>query len=248
MRRRRARASFPFPVPARADGRRRVASSNPTPQQHNNTTLQHPNTQEEASAAGTIPPLTAAPTWICDPVDGTTNFVHAFPFSSVALALAVDKEVVLGVVYDPSKDELFLAAKGKGAYCNGKRLRTTPTTELSKAVVIQEFGYERSPEGIRKLVAVTERLLQTNVQAVRQLGSGVLDLAYVAAGRVDAVYTGVAGEGWKPWDYAAGAILATEAGGVMTDLRGGDFDLFGSGMICAANDALARRIVGLVRD
>lgn len=245
-RRRRARGILPPPRP-RSGGRtrRRVASSHPnTP----NTTPQHPNTQEEASAAGTIPPLTAAPTWICDPVDGTTNFVHAFPFSCVALALAVDKEVVLGVVYDPSKDELFLAAKGKGAYCNGRRLKTTPTTELSKAVVIQEFGYERSPEGIKKLVAVTERLLRTNVQAVRQLGSGVLDLAYVAAGRVDAVYTGVAGEGWKPWDYAAGAILATEAGGVMTDLRGGDFDLFGSGMICAANDALARRIVGLVRD
>lgn len=183
-----------------------------------------------------------------DPIDGTTNFVHAFPFSCVALALAVKKQVVVGVVYDPAKDELFLAAKGKGAYCNGKRLKTTTTTELPKAVVIQEFGYERTPQGIAKLLKATERLLQANVQAVRQLGSGVLDLAYVAAGRVDAVYCGVAGEGWKPWDYAAGSILATEAGGVMANRRGADFDMYGSSMVCAANEALARKIVGLLRD
>ncbi len=174
--------------------------------------------------------------------------MHTFPFSCVALALAVDRQVVVGVVYDPAKDELFLAAKGKGAYVNGKRLKTTPTTELSKAVVIQEFGYERTPAGIAKLLQATERLLKMNVQAVRQLGSGVLDLAYVAAGRVDAVYCGVAGEGWKPWDYAAGSILALEAGGVMTNLRGEDFDLYDTSMLCAANEALARKIVGLMRD
>jgi len=95
---------------------------------------------------------------------------------------------------------------------------------------------------------VTERLLRSNVQAVRQLGSGVLDLAYVAAGRVDGVYCGVAGDGWKPWDYAAGSVVALEAGATMSDLRGEEFDVFGSSMVCAGSEAMARKIVGAARE
>lgn len=204
--------------------------------------------EESASESGAIPPLTKAPTWIIDPIDGTTNFVHSFPFSCVSIALAQEGTVVVGIIYDPFKDELFLAGKGLGAYLNGKRLKTTPTTDLNKAVIIQEFGYERTEAGIKKLLQVTERLLRSNVQALRQLGSGVLDLAYVAAGRVDAVYCGVAGDGWKPWDYAAGSVVALEAGAIMSNLRGEDFDIYDKSMVCAANEAIARKIVGAARD
>ncbi len=204
--------------------------------------------EEEASASGVIPKLTATPTFIIDPIDGTTNFVHGFPFSCVSIALAVGAQVVVGVIYDPFKDELFLAAKGKGSYLNGKRLKTAATTDLNKAVIIQEFGYERTEAGIQKLLQVTERLLQSNVQALRQLGSGVLDLAYVAAGRVDAVYCGVAGDGWKPWDYAAGSVVALEAGAAMSNLRGEDFDIYDKSMVCAANEAVARKVVGAARE
>jgi len=86
------------------------------------------------------------------------------------------------------------------------------------------------------------------VQAVRQLGSGVLDLVYVAAGRVDGVYCGVAGDGWKPWDYAAGSVVASEAGATMSDLRGEEFDVFGTSMVCAGSEAIARKIVGAARE
>ncbi|TFJ86880.1 hypothetical protein NSK_001968 [Nannochloropsis salina CCMP1776] len=205
--------------------------------------------EEEASDAGAIPPLTRAPTWIIDPIDGTTNFVHGCPLSCVSIALAVDKAVVVGVIHDPFKDELFLAARGRGSYLNGKPLQTAGGThELHQAVIIQEFGYERSEAGIRKLLRVSERLLRGNVQALRQFGSGVLDLAYVAAGRVDGVYCGVAGDGWKPWDYAAGSLVATEAGATMSTLQGQEFDVFGSSMLCAANESIARKLVGAARE
>ncbi|GAB5033114.1 myo-inositol-1(or 4)-monophosphatase [Nannochloropsis oceanica] len=205
--------------------------------------------EEEASANGVIPDLTSAPTWLIDPIDGTTNFVHGCPFSCVSIALAVDQTVVVGVVFDPFKDELFLAAKGHGAFLNGKQLKLAgTTTDLSKAVIIQEYGYERTDAGIKKLLQVTERLLRGNVQAVRQFGSGVLDLAYVAAGRVDGVYCGVAGDGWKPWDYAAGSVVAVEAGATMSDLRGEEFDVFGTSMVCAGSEAIARKLVGAARE
>ena len=90
--------------------------------------------------------------------------------------------------------------------------------------------------------------MKSNVQAIRQMGSGVLDLVYVGAGRVEAVYAGVAGDGWKPWDYAAGSIIALEAGAVMSTLYGEDFDIYDKSMVCAANEAIARKIVGAARE
>jgi len=203
--------------------------------------------EESSSENGCIAELTDSPTWIVDPIDGTTNFVHNFPASVVSIAFSVGKEICVGVVADPSKNEIFQVLKGKGAFLNGIRQTTSTTTKMNKAIVIQEFGYDRTPAGIRKMLFVSEGLLLEGVQALRQMGSGVLDLVYVACGRADAVYTGIAGENWKPWDFAAGSLFASECGCVLSTVDGRPFHIFESSMVCACSKELLTSIVSICR-
>ena len=218
---------------------------------------------EESVGSGPIPQLSSTiPTWIIDPIDGTTNFVSGLPLCCVSIGLCLFGKPYMGVVYAPMTQELYVAVRGRGAYRNGVRLSSSSTTTssssssttaeqtkkktLAESVVCFEFGYERTEEGISSMIDPVRRLLLHGVRGTRSLGSGVLNLCYVASGRLDLVYAGLASEGWKPWDYCAGLVVATEAGCCMTHLKmeeedmdenghvkcGYDFNLYSKSMIC----------------
>lgn len=202
---------------------------------------------EESSAdAGSIAALTDAPTWIVDPVDGTTNFVHGFPMTCVSIGFGRGKKMEVGVVYDPCSDELYQTVRGFGSFVNGQRASSSGCTDLGSAVVITEYGYQRDPIAVRMMMEATEKVLR-KCRAIRQVGSGCLDLCWVGCGRVDAVYAGVAGEGWQPWDYAAGWLFIEEAGGVVTQVDGTPFHVFSNSVLCAASRQLADELVSTIR-
>ena len=151
---------------------------------------------EESVGTGGIPPLTKAPTWIIDPIDGTTNFAAGLPLTCVSIGFCVDRRPVAGVVYAPMTDELFLAVQGHGCYRNGVRVVVSrQPKKLMDAMVCFEFGYSRKAEQVAKMVGAVQRIMNHGCRSTRHLGSGVLDICYVATGRLDAVYAGVAGEG-----------------------------------------------------
>lgn len=182
----------------------------------------------------------APPTWIVDPLDGTTNYVHDCPGYCVSVGLWEAGELVAGVVFDPSGDELFRAVKGQGAWLGDHRLRASGVATLDKALVAMESPY--APEA-RAANADDWRALSLASQAPRQLGSTALDLAYVAAGRLDAF--------WGPrethaWDVAAGAVLVREAGGLVTNAEGAGFDPFRED-VAASNGRIHAALLAVVR-
>lgn len=170
--------------------------------------------------------------WIIDPLDGTSNFAHQVPIFSVSIAACVDGQVLAGVVYQPMTDELFHAEKGKGAFLNDRLITVTERDDFSRAMFVTGFppDTEKNPGGC---IDHFVRMLKQGAP-IRRLGSAALDLAYVAAGRFDAF--------WEiqlsPWDIAAGSLLVTEAGGIVTDYSGETRDLFSYGNILASNDKL----------
>jgi len=160
--------------------------------------------------------LQAGYTWVIDPVDGTTNFIHGFPFVAVSVAVCLDKKPVLGLVLDPVRNELFSAKSGDGAWLNGSRLPRRRKVDLNRALIATGFPM-RAKEYIDDYLA-TFRSIFMRVSGIRRAGSAALDLAYVAAGRVDGFWE----IGLKAWDIAAGSLLITEAGGIVSDFRGKD--------------------------
>lgn len=152
--------------------------------------------------------------WIVDPLDGTVNFVHSIPQVSVSVALYDGDDGLVGVVYDPLRDEMFTAIRGGGARLNGHVISTSETAELEKAVVATGFPYNHDIYAESLSVVLREVLAQVN--GIRRFGSAALDLAWVAAGRFDAYWE----LGIAPWDGAAGMILVREAGGTVTDPYG----------------------------
>lgn len=157
--------------------------------------------------------------WIVDPVDGTTNFVHGFPFFSVSIALAYKGEVVVGVVYDPNRDELFVAEKGKGAYVHGRRMQVDHEEKLADSLIATGFPADRG-----MALAANMRGLEAMVPRVRNIrcsGSAALHLAYVAAGRLSGFWE----VGLNAWDMAAGMLLVQESGGKITDTQGQPYHL-----------------------
>lgn len=200
---------------------------------------------EEYVGTGEIPPLSrVTPTFIIDPIDGTTNFAQGMFMTCVSIGFCVGGSPVMGVVYAPATEEWYIAVSGYGAFRNGVKIhvQTKNKAPLAKAIVCCEFGYSRKTAEIDAMVGAVTRILQHGCRAIRQLGSGVLDLCYVATGRLDAVYAGLAGEGWKPWDYAAGLVICQEAGCIMQSIQpqkpGTDFDLYGKSVLCAGNREL----------
>lgn len=177
-------------------------------------------------------------TWIVDAVDGTTNFVHGLRDWAVSIAFVKDRAVEIGVVYCASSGELFCGVRGCGAYMNDRPIRASGVQRLSEAVIVSEWGYERGTEGVERMLAVNRRLLARNVRGPRQLGSGALDMCYVAMGRIDGVYCGVAGESWKIWDYAAASLIAREAGAELRTVEGREFHITCESMVCAAPGVL----------
>jgi myo-inositol-1(or 4)-monophosphatase len=167
-------------------------------------------------------------TWICDPLDGTTNFLHAIPHFAVTVALQREGQIAAGVTYNPATGELYWAERGKGAYCNDHRLRVAARKTLEESVIatgIPFLGKSGHGQFLKELHQISQR-----VSGVRRFGSAALDLAWVAQGRFDGFWE----RDLKPWDMAAGLLLVTEAGGRVTDLAGGDAVLT-EGTVCAAN-------------
>lgn len=156
--------------------------------------------------------------WVVDPLDGTTNYVHGFPYFAVSIGLECDGQLIVGAIYDPTRDEMFLAARGAGATLNRRPLHRSDVTELSQAMVVASLPVATSPDDI----AVKRFLRMLPVaQTVQRTGSAALNLAYVAAGRLDAFWS----TSLKPWDMAAGVVLVEEAGGSVTRVDGGAFKL-----------------------
>jgi myo-inositol-1(or 4)-monophosphatase len=157
--------------------------------------------------------------WIIDPLDGTTNFAHGYPCFCVTIALEHKGEIVLGVTYDPTRDEMFSAERGRGASLNNKPIRVSDTEQLSEALVVTGFPYDfKSRQNFAR--HLNEFML--SARGVRRDGSAAIDMAYVACGRFDGFWE----EGLNPWDMAAGVLLIEEAGGQVTTYTEGKFNIY----------------------
>ena len=159
--------------------------------------------------------------WIIDPLDGTTNYTHGYPFFCTSIALELEGKVILGAIYDPLLDELFTAQQGQGAFLNGERITVSTTERLTEALLCTGFPYDLRESPINNLDHFNSFIMKA--RAIRRDGSAALDLCYVAMGRFDGF--------WElklnPWDVAAGKLLVEEAGGMVTDFEGGPLDIYG---------------------
>lgn len=179
-------------------------------------------------------------TWIVDPLDGTTNFLHGIPQFAISIALERDKAIVAGVVYNPATDELFTAERGKGAVLNDRRLRVAARQRLADSVVA--CGLPHVGRGDLGLFRRELAEVQDKVAGLRRFGAAALDLAWVAAGRFDAVWE----RDLSPWDMAAGLLMVREAGGYVTDLDGGDA-MLDKGHIVAGNETIHAALLKLIK-
>ena len=179
--------------------------------------------------------------WIVDPLDGTTNFLHGLPHWAISIALEHHGELVAGVVYDPIKDELFCAEKGAGAYLNDRRLRVSRRSDLAPLPDRHRHAGARLARPRAGLRRGSSSGCRGEVAGLRRLGTASLDLAYVAAGRLDGFWE----YGLKPWDIAAGIVLVREAGGLVGRLEG-EGDL-AAGTLVASNAVIHPRLVQLLR-
>jgi myo-inositol-1(or 4)-monophosphatase len=178
-------------------------------------------------------------TWIVDPLDGTTNFLHGIPHFASSIALERDGALVAGLIYNPATDEMFVAEKGKGAFLNDQRIRVAARRRLAEAIVacgIAHYGQGDVALSRREIGAV-----QDHVAGVMRFGAAALDLAWIAAGRVDGYWERTL----KPWDLAAGLVLVREAGGFVTDCDGRE-EIFAKGHIVAGNEAIHKGLVSLL--
>jgi myo-inositol-1(or 4)-monophosphatase len=178
---------------------------------------------EEAGASGD-----SEYTWIIDPLDGTTNFIHGFPQYAVSIALRHREQITQAVVYDPTRNELFTATRGRGAFLNERRIRVSRRSKLSECLIGTGFpfrSFEHLDEYVRMFRGVTE-----HTAGIRRPGAAALDLAYVAAGRLDGFWE----IGLSPWDMAAGSLLILEAGGLVSDFKGEPAYLEEGRIVCGA--------------
>ena len=176
--------------------------------------------------------------WVVDPLDGTTNFAHGFPVFCVSIGLAAEGRIVLGVVYDPIRQELFEAQAGEGAFLNGERMRVSRASTLEKALLVTGFAYDQ--EGRRSNLDHFSRFA-LRAQGIRRTGSAAIDLCYVASGRIDGF--------WElklfPWDVAAGSLIVTEAGGLVTNFAGNPFSIYGN-EILASNGLIHQAMIDVL--
>ncbi len=180
-------------------------------------------------------------TWHIDPLDATTNFLHAIPLFAISIALEREGQIVAGVIYNPADDDMYVTEKGQGAWGANRRLRVAQRTELSQALFgcgIPHLGKAAEHPLFKAELAV----VMTRVVNVRRLGCAALDLAYVAAGRFDAIWE----RGRKSWDIAAGSLLIREAGGFVSDADG-DPDFLRTRSICGGNEIMHRELLALLK-
>lgn len=178
--------------------------------------------------------------WIIDPLDGTSNYVHGFPYYAVSIGLWVRDHIEVAVIYDPTRNETFAAAYGSGATLNGQPIRTSGECELKSAMGMASLPVATDLEN-----PAVKRFLKslTRLQTVQRSGSAALNLAYVASGRIDCFWS----SSLHPWDVAAGALLVMETGGTITKLDGSTFDIFVPDLLSAATASLGRELVTALR-
>ncbi|XP_017760468.1 PREDICTED: inositol-phosphate phosphatase-like [Eufriesea mexicana] len=200
----------------------------------------------EESTGKELPELTDDPTWIIDPIDGTTNFIHGFPHTCIVIGLAIKKEMVIGIVYNPILEQLFTARKGRGAFLNDKPIKVSNTQDLSKSLVCLESGFIKV-DHMREKTIERLRTLAQEAQGIRTLGVAALTLCYVAMGIVETYY--IEGPGISTWDIAAASLIITEAGGVVVDrVTGEKINIMIPRAIGACNEKIANRVVELIRE
>lgn len=177
--------------------------------------------------------------WVIDPLDGTTNFAHGYPCFCVTLALEYDGEIVIGVTFDPTRNELFAAERGRGASLNNKPIRVSPTEQLGDALLVTGFPYDfkKREDFARNL---TQFLIHS--RGVRRDGSAAIDMAYVACGRFDGMWE----EGLNPWDMAAGVLLIEEAGGQVSYYDGSKFSIYQPPML-ATNGLIHQQMADVLK-
>jgi myo-inositol-1(or 4)-monophosphatase len=192
--------------------------------------------EEMGGAAG----RPAGACWIFDPIDGTTNYAHGIPIFCSTVALEIDGVAEVAAVFDPTRQELFTAERGGGAYLNGRPLRVSGAAALVDAVVVTGFPYDVH-QRVDEIVGLFGAFVG-QARAVRRLGSAAIDLCYVAAGRMDGFWE----TDLKPWDTAGGALIVSEAGGRVTNMDGSDFDSR-AGHVLATNGLLHEPMLDVVR-
>ena len=178
--------------------------------------------------------------WIIDPLDGTTNFLHGFPQYCVSIALQHNGALTQAVIFDPTRNELFAATKGAGAFLNDKRIRVTKRDKLADSLIGTGFPF-RSEADIESYIPMF-KAMSGKCQGLRRAGSAALDLAYVAAGRFDGFFE----KGLKPWDIAAGALIVTEAGGI-TGTFEGESDYLHKGDIISATPKVFAQLINVLK-
>lgn len=177
--------------------------------------------------------------WVIDPLDGTSNYVHSFPYYAVSIGLQHHAELILGVIYDPTRDELFAAVRGQGASLNGAPMRVSRFNRLDQAMVIASF-----PPGVTSNSLPIKRFLEVlpHAQTVHRSGSAALNLAYVGAGRLDGYWS----TSLRPWDMAAGALIAAEAGGRITRMNGSALDIEVPDLLCTNGTSIHEQLSALL--
>jgi myo-inositol-1(or 4)-monophosphatase len=178
--------------------------------------------------------------WIVDPLDGTTNFLHGIPQFAISIALEREDTVIAGLIYNPASEEMFIAERGKGAFMNEQRIRVAGRTRLTDAVIA--CGLPHIGRGDLALARRETGAMQEQVAGLRRFGAAALDLAWVAAGRLDGYWE----RDIKPWDVAAGSILVREAGGFVSDCDGGA-EIFAKGHVVAGNEAIQKELLRVLK-
>ena len=195
----------------------------------------------EELSSGPGEPARASHRWVFDPLDGTTNYAHGLPIFCASLALEIDGRAEVGAVFDPTRQELFTAERGAGAFLNGARLQVSSAATLLDALLVTGFPYDVHKQA-GDLVGLFGAFL-ARARAVRRLGSAALDLCYVAAGRFDAFWE----QHLKPWDVAAGALVAAEAGARITGMDGSPFDVAAAHLV-ASNGHVHEEMLRVIRE
>jgi myo-inositol-1(or 4)-monophosphatase len=177
--------------------------------------------------------------WIIDPLDGTGNYVHGFPYFAVSIGLECAGEMLLGVIFDPTRDEMFVAQKGQGAWLNDHPIRPSSVRSLEKAFVVASL-----PSAVNADHPSVERLLRVlpRAQTVQRTGSAALNLVYVACGRIDAFWS----TSLKPWDVAAGFVIVVEAGGAITTTSGATFDVIVPDLLATNGSPIHGELIDLL--
>lgn len=198
---------------------------------------------EETSAAGKEIILTDKPTWVIDPVDGTTNFVSGFPYVAVCIGVMIKKNPVVGVVYNPILDQMFTAVKGKGATMNGKEIKVNQCKDMKDALILTEFGSSRSKDRIKVVTDNMCDVVLTPVRGIRALGSAACNICAVASGFADLYYE----TGMHIWDICAAGLILREAGGFTCSTDGAELDYLHRKFIGGCSSELALQVAAKLK-